>query len=318
MTPIEKFLLLVAAPTVLLLALIEGVILSRRARYDWRAFGISALDLVARIAFGLLVPLSIATPLVAWAIHHRLATIELDGWAAVLLLFLGQEFCYYWYHRAAHRVRWFWANHAVHHSPNELNLSAAVRIGIVGKLTGVTLFFVPLIWIGFDVRTVFSVLTLNLLYQFWIHASWIPKLGWLEYVLNTPSAHRVHHASNHDYLDANYGGVLIVFDRLFGTYVAERDDLPCRYGLVHPMTSYNPLRVEFTQWIELGRDLRRAHSPRAALGTLFMPPGWSPTGSDPAYARSRVPAGGGGAASQASAIRTQSEPPSGIRSSLKS
>ena len=313
MTPIEKFLLLVAAPTVLALALLEAVILSRRASYDWRAFGISALDLVARIAFGLLVPLSIATPLVIWAIQHRLFVIELDGWVAVLLLFLGQEFCYYWYHRAAHRVRWFWANHAVHHSPNELNLSAAVRIGIVGKLTGVTLFFVPLIWIGFDVRTVFSVLTLNLLYQFWIHATWIPKLGWLEYVLNTPSAHRVHHAANPEYLDANYGGVLIVFDRLFGTYVAERDDLPCRYGLVHPMTSYNPLRIEFTQWIELARDLRRVRSVRAALGTLFMPPGWSAGGSDPAYARSR-----GGAASQASAIRTQSEPPSGIRSSLKS
>ena len=132
-------------------------------------------------------------------------------------------------------------------------------------------------------------------------------------MLNTPSAHRVHHAANPEYLDANYGGVLVVFDRLFGTYVAERDDLPCRYGLVHPMTSYNPLRVEFTQWIELARDLRGVRSVRAALGTLFMPPGWSTDGSDPAYARSR-----GGAASQASAIRTQSEPPSGIRSSLKS
>jgi sterol desaturase/sphingolipid hydroxylase (fatty acid hydroxylase superfamily) len=187
------------------------------------------------------------------------------------LLFIGQEFCYYWYHRAAHRVRWFWAAHAVHHSPNELTLAAAFRIGIFGKLTGTALFFVPLVWLGFDVRTVFSVLTLNLLYQFWIHVTWIPRLGWIEYVLNTPSSHRVHHASNTAYLDANFGGVLIVFDRLFGTYVAEREDLPCRYGLVEPQTSYNPLRVEFSPWAHLARDLARAR--RVATADELAVPG---------------------------------------------
>ncbi|HZT55693.1 MAG TPA: sterol desaturase family protein, partial [Burkholderiaceae bacterium] len=270
MSPLEKFLLFVAAPAVFVFALIEAVVLARRGRYDWRAFGVSAFDLVARIAVGIVLPLSIAAPLVEWAVRHRLTTIPLDDWSAIVLLFVGQEFCYYWYHRAAHRVRWFWGNHAVHHSPNELNLSAAFRIGAFGRLSGTTLFFVPLVWLGFDVRTVFAVLTLNLLYQFWIHATWIPKLGWLEYVLNTPSAHRVHHASNLEYLDANYGGVLIVFDRLFGTYVAERDDLPCRYGLVHPLTTYNPLKVEFAEWIGLARDLAKARSLHAVLGHLFM------------------------------------------------
>jgi sterol desaturase/sphingolipid hydroxylase (fatty acid hydroxylase superfamily) len=279
MSPLEKFLLFVAAPAVFVFALIEAVVLARRGRYDWRAFGVSTFDLVARIAVGILLPLSIAAPLVGWAVRHRLTTISLDHWSAIALLFIGQEFCYYWYHRAAHRVRWFWGNHAVHHSSNELNLSAAFRIGVFGRLTGTTLFFVPLIWLGFDVRTVFAVLTLNLLYQFWIHATWIPKLGWLEGVLNTPSAHRVHHASNPEYLDANYGGVLIVFDRLFGTYVAERDDLPCRYGLVHPMTTNNPLRVEFAEWISLARDLAKARGLRALLGHLFMPPGWAPDGN---------------------------------------
>ena len=286
MTPLEQFLLFVAAPGVLGLALVEGLVLSRLGRYDWRAAGVSTVDLVLRIAFNLLMPLSIATPLILWAAQHRVATIELNGWAAVLLLFVGQEFCYYWYHRAAHRVRWFWANHAVHHSPNELNLSAAVRIGIVGKLTGVPFFFVPLVWLGFDVRTVFAMLTLNLLYQFWIHATWIPKLGWLEYVLNTPSAHRVHHAANLEYLDANYGGVLIVFDRLFGTYRAERDNLPCRYGLVHPIEGYNLLRIEFSQWALLARDLKGSRSVREVAGYLFGPPGWRPE-----RAVSRPPAG---------------------------
>jgi sterol desaturase/sphingolipid hydroxylase (fatty acid hydroxylase superfamily) len=278
MSPLEKFLLFVAAPAVFVLALIEASVLSRRRNYDWRAFGMSTFDLAARIGVGIVLPLSIATPLVRWAIQHRLTTIELDGWVAIVLLFFGQEFCYYWYHRAAHRVRWFWGNHAVHHSPNELNLSAAFRIGVFGKLTGSTLFFIPLIWLGFDVSVVFSVLSLNLLYQFWIHATWIPKLGWLEYVLNTPSAHRVHHASNPEYLDANYGGVLIIFDRMFGTYIAERDDLPCRYGLVHPMTSYNPLRVEFAQWTALARDLLSARSLRGVIGYVLMPPGWEPDG----------------------------------------
>lgn len=171
MTPLAKFLLVVAAPIVLLLALVEAVLLLRRQAYDWRAFGVSGFDLVARIAVGILLPLSIATPLVRWTVEHRLMTIALDGWAAVAVLFIGQEFCYHGYHRAAHRVRWFWGNHAVHHSPNELNLSAALRIGIFGRLTGTPLFFVPLIWLGFDVRTVFAVLTLNLLYQFWLHVT---------------------------------------------------------------------------------------------------------------------------------------------------
>jgi hypothetical protein len=176
-------------------------------------------------------------------------------------------------------MRWFWCNHAVHHSANELNLSAAYRIGILGRATGAPAFYVPLIWLGFEPRVVFEMLSLNLLYQFWIHATWIPRLGWLEYVLNTPSAHRVHHAANLEYLDANYGGVLVVFDRLFGTFIAERDDVPCRYGLVEPMVGHNPIRIELLQWQRLGRDLLRARSLRAVVGYLTMPPGWSPHGN---------------------------------------
>jgi sterol desaturase/sphingolipid hydroxylase (fatty acid hydroxylase superfamily) len=263
---------------VLVLAVIEAIVLSRRQHYDWGAFGASAFDLVVRTFVNVMFPLSIAAPLIRIAYQHRLTTIPLNGWLAFLVLFIGQEFCYYWYHRTAHRVRWFWANHAIHHSPNELNLSAAVRVGILSKLTGTGFFFAPLVWLGFNPRIVFIVLSLNLLYQFWIHATWIPKLGWLEGILNTASAHRVHHASNLEYLDANYGGVLLIFDRLFGTYVPERDDLPCRYGLVHPLTSNNILNVELVEWTKLLRDLKNARSLRALLGYLFMPPGWSPDG----------------------------------------
>jgi sterol desaturase/sphingolipid hydroxylase (fatty acid hydroxylase superfamily) len=261
---------------------VEAFFLARKARregreYPWHEMGLSLADMVGRKLMAFL-PLSLATPIFAFAWQHRLFTVEINSALAVLLLFVGQEFCYYWFHRAAHRVRWFWCNHAVHHSPNELNLSAAYRIGVLSRASGSSVFYVPLIWLGFEPRVVFEMLSLNLLYQFWIHATWIPKLGWLELVLNTPSAHRVHHAANLEYLDANYGGVLIVFDRLFGTYRAERDDVPCRYGLVVPMTGYNPVRIELYQWRALLRDLSAARSVRAVLGHLFMAPGWSPHG----------------------------------------
>jgi sterol desaturase/sphingolipid hydroxylase (fatty acid hydroxylase superfamily) len=304
MNTIEKILLFGAAPAVLLLSLLEAVVLSRREHYDWRAYGVSLFDFVARIVVTLFVPLSIASPLIRWVEQHRLTTINVDSVGTVLLLFITLEFFYYWLHRAGHRVRWFWCNHAVHHTPNQLNLGASLRIGMFGKLIGNVVFLLPLVWMGFDLRLVLAALSLNLTYQFWIHATWIPKLGWLEYVLNTPSAHRVHHAANLEYLDANYGGVLIVFDRLFGTYIAERDDLPCRYGLVHPMTSHNPFTVEFAQWISLARDLARVRSLRALLGHLAMPPGWSPDGpgetTDALRARAALPRPGG------------DEPPAGL------
>jgi hypothetical protein len=133
-------------------------------------------------------------------------------------------------------------------------------------------------WLGFEPVTVLIALQLNLIYQFWIHAEWIPKLGWLEYVLNTPSAHRVHHSRNPEYLDANYGGVLIVFDRLFGSYIEERADVPCQYGLVTPVTTYNPIRINFDPWIGLAKDLASARSLRDAWTFVFGPPGWRPDG----------------------------------------
>jgi sterol desaturase/sphingolipid hydroxylase (fatty acid hydroxylase superfamily) len=278
MNSLDKFLLLVALPGVLIASLLEAIVLARVRSYDWRASAVSLLDLIVRVGVQIFLPLSIATPLIVLAYRHRIGVLSLDGGSALFALFIGQELCYYAFHRAAHRVRWFWCTHAVHHSSNDLNLSAAYRIGVMSRLSGSIAFYVPLIWLGFEPRVVFEMLSLNLLYQFWLHATWIPKLGWLEYVFNTPSAHRVHHAANLEYLDANYGGVLVVFDRLFGTYRAERDDVPCRYGLVEPMVGYNPLRIEFQQWFRLGRDLLTARSLRALVGYLLRPPGWSPHG----------------------------------------
>lgn len=277
-------ILKVAVATVLSASLLEAVVLTWRRGagpqgYDWRAAGISVVDFLAR-EYGVHMLLTVAIFLDAmqWMWEHRLFTLPMDSWIGWLGCFLGQEFCYYWYHRAAHRIRWFWCTHGIHHSPNQLNLSAAYRFGWTGRLTGTLLFFVPAPLFGMPPKVVLVLFSLNLLYQFWIHATWIPKLGPLEWIFNTPSAHRVHHAANLEYLDGNYGGVLIVFDRLFGTYIAERDDVPCRYGLVQPVQGYNLFRIEFMHWIALWRDLRSARSPGEALRYLVKPPGWRPDG----------------------------------------
>jgi sterol desaturase/sphingolipid hydroxylase (fatty acid hydroxylase superfamily) len=263
---------------VLLAATLEGLVQTflRHQAYDWRAYAASVADAVGRRAIDAL-GLSLAAPAFAWAYEHRLTDIALTTPAAIAVLFFGQEFFYYWYHRAAHRVRWFWATHSVHHSPNQLTLASAVRLGWTGKLTGTAVFFTPLVWLGFAPLAVVATVAANLLYQFWIHATWIPKLGPLEWVFNTPSHHRVHHGSNPEYLDCNYGGVLIIFDRLFGTFVQERDDIAILYGLTKPLYSYNPLRIALHEWIALSGDMWRAEGWKTRLKILFGPPGATPT-----------------------------------------
>ena len=284
---------MVILPLVLTAALIEGVWLSRtRAEgYDWKASACSLADLAGRQLLRF-VPLAVIAPWMAWTWEHRLFTQSLDNVGSILLLFFGLEFFYYWYHRFSHTTRWFWAGHSPHHSPNQLNLSAAYRLGWLGRLTGSTLFFTPLVLLGFTPTVVLTSLVLNLLYQFWLHADWFPRLGWLEGIFNTPSNHRVHHARNPEYLDANFGGVLVVFDRLFGTYIPERDDVPCDYGTITPaVSSRNPFVLNFTPWIGLFKDLRTARSPREVWMYMFGPPGWRPDGEGLTTAEIRRRAG---------------------------
>jgi sterol desaturase/sphingolipid hydroxylase (fatty acid hydroxylase superfamily) len=266
-------------PVVILLATMEALVLwrVRREPYNWRAFLASLADLAGRTyVVQIFLRFSLAAPLIGLAWQHRVTTVPLDTGLAIVVLVVGQEFCYYWFHRTSHRMRWFWATHAVHHSSNQFNLAAAYRFGWTGSWSGSGVFYVPLAFLGFHPFAIFTALTFNLLYQFWLHVDWIPKLGPLEYVLNTPSHHRVHHAANAEYLDANYGGFLIVFDRLFGTFVEERADLPCRYGLVTPLLSNNPLRIGFHGWIDLGRDFWRARSWRERFWTVVGPPHGNP------------------------------------------
>jgi sterol desaturase/sphingolipid hydroxylase (fatty acid hydroxylase superfamily) len=264
-----------ALPAVIAIATLEGIALAlvMRHRYDWRAYLASLADALGRqYVVPMVLPLSLAGPAIDLAWRHRLFTLPLGSTVAVVVLVITQDFSYYWFHRCSHRVRWFWATHAIHHSSNAFNFAAAYRFGWTGRLTGAGLFYVPMIWLGFAPSPVFIAASVALLYQFWLHAEWIPKLGWLEYALNTPSHHRVHHAANTEYLDRNYGGIFILFDRLFGTFRAERDDLPCRYGLVTPLRSANPIVIAFHEWAALARDLWRSRSWRERFACLFGPP----------------------------------------------
>jgi sterol desaturase/sphingolipid hydroxylase (fatty acid hydroxylase superfamily) len=264
--------MLVVPVFLVLAATLEGLWLARRdGTYDWRAYFASFGDLALRMASNLL-PVALAGGALLRLWNYRLYTMPLNEVWSWVALFLGQEFCYYWMHRADHRVRWLWATHSVHHSPNSLNLSAAYRLGWTVRLSVAPLFFAPLVLAGFPPVLVGGVLAANLFYQFWLHATWLPRLGPLEWVLNTPAHHRVHHASNPEYLDANFGGVLIVFDRLFGTFVAERPGVTIRYGLVEPVRSNNPIKIGLHEWRAIFRDIARAKSLRDALSAAFGPP----------------------------------------------
>ena len=186
--------------------------------------------------------------------------------------FFATEFVYYWQHRASHRVRWMWATHAVHHSAEQMTLLSALRLGWTGVLSLDWIFYLAPVLLGFDPRMVILLLAFNLRYQFFLHTEAVGRLGPLEWIFNTPAHHRVHHGSNAEYLDCNYGGVLIVFDRLFGTLRLRKPDVPIRYGLAHPLPEQGVFATTFGEWKRLFADLRVAHDARTALRTALGNP----------------------------------------------
>lgn len=204
--------------------------------------------------------------------ENRLMDVRLNTAWSWLALFLGVEFCYYWFHRASHRVRWLWATHSVHHSATHFNLSAAIRLGWTGQLTGAFVFFLPLAWIGFHPLAVGAMIGLGLVYQFFLHSAFDVRLGVLEHVLNTPAHHRVHHASNASCLDRNYGSTLIVFDKLFGTFAEAPKSEPLRYGLKGREPSLNPFWIALGEWVHLWSDVRQARGLRQRLRIIFGAP----------------------------------------------
>jgi sterol desaturase/sphingolipid hydroxylase (fatty acid hydroxylase superfamily) len=246
--------------------------------YGWIITGSNLVVAIGRLATDALTKAVVAAVYVG-AYQLRPFDIPMDRWESWVALFFAVELAYYWLHRFSHEIRWMWTQHSVHHSARQITLSVAYRLGWTQFLAGPWLFLVPVCWIGFDPRAVVLMYAASLLYQFWLHTEVVPKLGPLEWVFNTPSHHRVHHAIEPEYLDRNYGGVLIIWDKLFGTFAPEGDNAPRTYGLVHQIDTLNPVKIAFAEWVALVRDLRAARGWREILGLLFGPPGWKADGT---------------------------------------
>ena len=272
-------IMLAAVPAFVLLIAVEALYSARRQRGLYRSTDAAANIVLALGNFAIATLFAGLVLLVySWLYTHRLFDLPTTaGWVWVLCFF-ADDFSYYWFHRISHESRWFWASHSVHHSSDKYNLSVALRQAWTGVPSGSFLFWVWMPLLGFHPAMVLFMQSVSLIYQFWIHTEAIDRMPrWFEAVFNTPSHHRVHHGSDFEYLDRNYAGTLIIWDKLFGSYYPE--GRTPQYGLTHPIGTDNPLRIAFHEWAGIARDLRRARSPRAVLGTLFAPPGWSADGA---------------------------------------
>ncbi len=264
-----------AIPAFILLIAAELAYLVRHRGEDFVGYGMK--DSAASLSMGLgNVFINLVWQGVAFAFYLGLYHVSPlrtgSGPLAWAALFLADDFCYYWFHRIHHESRFFWASHVVHHSSQHYNLTTALR----QTWTPMTslLFWAPLPLLGFHPAMVLTAQSLSLLYQFWIHTEAIHRLGPLEWVLNTPSHHRVHHGSNPRYLDRNYGGILIIWDRLFRTF-QEEDERPV-YGLTKNLRTYNPVRIAFHEYAALLRDAWRPNPLPVRLGYVFRNPAWKP------------------------------------------
>jgi len=273
-------LIQLAIPAFVLLMILEAVagIFLQREIYTVKdaaasitmGLGSLAVEFAAKI-----LQFAILTYLYRFAIFH----IGYQWWAWALL-FIGDEFSYYWFHRISHECRLFWASHVVHHSSQHYNLSTALR----QTWTGSFMSFIFWLWlpiVGFAPIMIMTMKAISLLYQFWIHTELVGSLGPLEAVFNTPSHHRVHHGSNPRYIDRNHGGTLIIWDKLFGTFEPENPADPVRFGLTRNIQTYNPVRIAFHEWAEMFRDAWHAGGWRNKLRYVFGNPGWRHGESSP-------------------------------------
>jgi sterol desaturase/sphingolipid hydroxylase (fatty acid hydroxylase superfamily) len=269
-----------AIPAFVLLVLAEMIVarIKDRTRYEPRdtltSLALGTGSTVAGVLSG-----GAVFALATWVSQFRLFDLSY-AWYWFVLAFVLDDFAYYLFHRSAHRVRWFWASHVIHHSSQHYNLSTALRQTWTGFFSLAFLFRLPLFLIGFPPAMVFFVAALNLIYQFWIHTEVVGRCPrWFEAVMNTPSHHRVHHATNPRYLDANYAGVFIVWDRWLGTFEPERDDDKPRYGIVKNLGSFNIVWAATHEWVGIAKDVWQAPGWKARLNYMIRPPGWSHDGS---------------------------------------
>ena len=270
-------IMLWAIPAIFVLIGVELVAARVMGRPVYRAN-----DAVASLSLGVMSQLAgVFTKALTVGIYavvvERVALFELPAaspwvWIAGLLLY---DFCYYWLHRAGHEVNLLWAAHVVHHQSERYNLTTALRQTSSGALFG-WVYYLPMAVLGFPLEVFAVVAVIDLLYQFWIHTELVPKLGWFDRVFASPSNHRAHHAVNERYLDRNYGGLLILWDRLFGTFVEEDESDPVVYGTRAPLRSFNPLWANLEVYVALWRDTWRTARWRDRLRLWFGKPGWRP------------------------------------------
>jgi sterol desaturase/sphingolipid hydroxylase (fatty acid hydroxylase superfamily) len=268
-------LIALAIPFFVLLMGVEWGVARLRGRRVYRLadvvgdMGCGILQQVGGLFLGVLV----GGIYVAVYTEHRLLSLPASSWLTWVLAFVAVDLAYYAWHRLSHEVNFLWAVHAVHHQSEDYNLAVALRQAILGSSTSWP-FYLPLALLGVPPVVMGTSVALNTLYQFWIHTELVRRLGWLESFLNTPSHHRVHHAINPRYLDKNYAGVFIVWDRLFGSF-EEEGETPV-YGLTRPLRSFNPLWAQVAEWVALARQARAARRWRDKLRVWFAPPSWHP------------------------------------------
>lgn len=263
-----------AYPLILLSIIAEALWFhfGRKERYPWKDVAASTALFILRVPQSV-IRIFLIIPLIVYSWTHRLFTIPHDtaaGWAISLLLV---EFCYYWGHRLSHEIQWLWASHAPHHSPTKMHFSNAYRLGVTEIFSGTWLFYMPLFWIGVHPVLVGIFAAANNLYQFWLHTEMIKTLGPLEHLVNAPSHHRVHHATNDEYIDKNFGGILLIFDRLFGTFQKEIKTIKIEYGLIGHQDTSNPIKIAFCVWRDIVHEIAHAQGIRDIVRAVARKPG---------------------------------------------
>jgi len=270
-------LILYAIPVFCFFILVEAWVSYRRnlgAYHFHDAITSLNIGLISEIFRGLQ---KLLTVLVYGAVVAKIGIFQFDSRSPLvwILAFFLYDFFYYWAHRAGHEVNLLWAAHVVHHSSEEFNLSTALRQSSTNTVF-YWVFYLPMALLGIPV-TVFAITVLvSLLYQYWIHTRLIPKLGWFEWVFNTPSHHRVHHGQNKYCIDKNYAATLIIWDRMFGTFEEEREAEPVVYGVLTPLHSWDPVWANFKNYLHIGKGLFSMPGWKSKLMLVFGPPGWSP------------------------------------------
>jgi sterol desaturase/sphingolipid hydroxylase (fatty acid hydroxylase superfamily) len=201
--------------------------------------------------------------------------MDINSWFTWIFAFVIYDFFYYWFHRISHERQIFWASHVAHHQSEDYNLSTALRQTGTGAFVS-WVFYIPMFLIGIPSYVFISVASLNLIYQFWVHSEHIPKLGWFENYFVTASNHRVHHAQNEQYIDKNYGGVFIIWDRMFGTHKIENEDEPCIYGIRGTLNTFNPIWANLHVYVKIMREMWSSQDWKDKLYAPFARTGWSP------------------------------------------